>query len=78
MKRQIVYLLALGLLVIIGCQKELSFEGANTPAQGSLQSDASGDCLPKTVNGTYEAGTALVPATNTISVVLLQQEHLQH
>jgi len=68
MKRQIVYLLALGLLVIIGCQKELSFEGANTPAQGSLQSDASGDCLPKTVNGTYEAGTALVPATNTISV----------
>src|SRR6185436_16318778 len=32
------------------------------------QSDVTGDCLPKTVNGTYVATTALVPATNTISV----------
>lgn len=68
MKRNIIFLLILGIVVIIGCQKELSFEGPNTPAEGSLLSDATGDCLPKTVNGTYAAGVALVPASNTITV----------
>lgn len=64
---------SLGLLTfafLIGftaCQKETSFEGDNTPAEGSLLSDVNGDCLPKTVNGTYIAGTALVPSVNTIS-----------
>jgi len=68
MKKHFLYWLMLGFIVIIGCQKELSFETPNTPAKGSLQDDASGDCLPKTVNGTYAVGQALVPATNTITV----------
>ena len=53
-------LLAFAFLIgFTACQKETSFEGDNTPAEGSLLSDVSGDCLPKTVNGTYVAGTAL-------------------
>jgi hypothetical protein len=68
MKKHVFSWLALILLVFIGCQKELSFENGNIPAEGSLQSDATGDCLPKTVNGAYVATTALVPATNTITV----------
>ncbi|HUR66304.1 MAG TPA: hypothetical protein VMZ03_08115 [Chitinophagaceae bacterium] len=68
MKKHVIYWLALGLILIIGCQKEESFEIPNTPAGGSLQDDASGDCLPKTVNGTYGVGQALVPTTNTVNV----------
>lgn len=68
MKKHVFSWLALLLLVFIGCQKELSFENDNVPAEGSLQADGTGDCLPKTVNGTYVATTALVPASNTISV----------
>ena len=69
MKKHVFYWLALILVVFfIGCQKEVSFENGNTPAQGSLRSDATGDCLPKTVNGAYVATTALVPTTNTITV----------
>ena len=68
MKKQLIYFLAVVLVIGIGCQKELSFEGPNTPAKGSLQDDVTGDCLPKTVNGVYIAGTPLVPATNTIVV----------
>ena len=68
MKKQLYVLLAAVSVLVFACQKELSFEGSNQPAEGSLQSDALGDCLPKTVNGTYTAGIELVPATNTISV----------
>ena len=68
MKKHVFYWLAMLFIVVIGCQKEVSFELGNTPAKGSLQSDVTGDCLPKTVSGTYSAGMALVPATNTISV----------
>ncbi|HMK25103.1 MAG TPA: hypothetical protein VK483_03670, partial [Chitinophagaceae bacterium] len=68
MKKHLIYWLAAISIMMVGCQKELSFEGSNTPAEGSLQSDVTGDCLPKTVNGTYVTGTALVPATNTITV----------
>lgn len=68
MKKQILYLLALGFIIILGCQKEESFELPSTPAGGSLQDDASGDCLPKTVNGVYAVGQALVPTTNTMTV----------
>lgn len=61
-----------GLLLVLsvcfyGCQKETSFETGGE-ASGSLQSDVGGECLPKTVVGTYEAGTALVPADNYIEV----------
>lgn len=68
MKKQFLYWLAFGVLLTTGCQKETSFENGNTPSDGSLQADATGDCLPKTVNGAYIAGTVLVTATNTITV----------
>jgi hypothetical protein len=55
-------------VLLFACQKEVSFEVDGTPAQGSLQEDGGGLCLPKTVNGSYVASTALVPATNTITV----------
>jgi hypothetical protein len=55
-------------ILLFACQKERSFEVDGTPAQGSLQEDGGGLCLPKTVNGSYVANTALVPATNTITV----------
>ena len=68
MKKHLLYWLALGIIVVAGCQKELSFEGSRTPAEGSLQSEASGDCLPKLVNGIYEAAQPLVADTNTTEV----------
>lgn len=67
-KRQLIVWLAAAMVIFFACQKETSFEGSNAPAAGSLQSDVSGDCLPKTVNGTYSVGVPLVSATNTISV----------
>ena len=68
MKINFVYCLVLILFVMLGCQKEVSFETGNQSSDGSLQSEISGDCLPKTINGTYEAAKVLVPATNTIVV----------
>jgi hypothetical protein len=68
MKKQFLSLLVFGLLVIVGCSKEESFETGSNPSDGSLKADATGDCLPKTVNGAYIVNTALVSATNTISV----------
>lgn len=68
MKKHFIYFLAFCLLVVIGCQKELSFESSNAPAKGSLQADVSGDCLPKTVNGVYVAVKPLVADSNTIMV----------
>ncbi len=46
-------------IILIGCEKEVSFESGSTPSSGILQSDLTGDCLPKNVVGTYEQGTAL-------------------
>jgi len=68
MKRQLLYFLLFALVVMYACQKEKSFEQPTSPAEGSLQSDASGDCLPKTVNGVYVVGTPLVPDSNSITV----------
>jgi hypothetical protein len=68
MRKNILCLLAILAVVIFSCQKELSLEQPGTPAEGSLQADVSGDCLPKTVNGVYSVGTALVSTTNTITV----------
>lgn len=68
MKKYAICFLAMVLLLAYGCKKEESFEIGNTPSVGTLQSDASGDCLPKTVNGIYVATTPLVPATNTITI----------
>jgi hypothetical protein len=54
------------LLFIVSCQKEYSFEQGQ-PSRGSLRSDVTFDCLPKTINGTYRAGSALGD-TNFIEV----------
>ena len=56
------------LLLFTACQKEVSVELAGTASSGSLQSDAGGDCLPKTVQGIYETGKVLDPAGNFIDV----------
>ncbi|MEQ1677460.1 MAG: hypothetical protein ABL876_12205 [Chitinophagaceae bacterium] len=71
MKKQFLYLLALIVVIGIGCQKELSFELPDSPAKGSLQSEITGDCLPKTISGAYIATTPLVPTANTITVSVL-------
>ncbi len=68
MKKHVIYLLAMVMVLAYGCKKEESFELGNTPSEGSLQSDVTGDCLPKTVNGVYVATTPLIPATNTITI----------
>ncbi len=49
------------------CQKEASYELSRTSAQGSLQSDVDGTCLPKTVNGLFTAAAALT-SSNYIEV----------
>ncbi len=67
MKRKTV-VLVLGLLVLAACSKELSNEGPDTPAEGSLQSEITGDCLPKTVTGIHKVSVPLVADSNTISV----------
>jgi hypothetical protein len=69
MKKHILFLSLLSsILFITSCQKELSFENGGTPSEGTLQSDLTGECLPKTVEGIYEAGTPLVGTTNYIDV----------
>lgn len=70
MKQRLSLLLLSGILILTACQKEVSFENGGTPSEGSLQSDVSGDCLPKTVSGTYVQGTALVAANNFIEVTV--------
>jgi hypothetical protein len=71
MKQLISYLFVIGSLILMNsCQKELSLENGNNPSQGSLQDDGTGNCLPETVNGAYIAGTALVPANNSIQVTV--------
>ena len=53
--------------IIASCQKELSFEeGA---ARGTLKEDATGDCLPSMVSGTFKTDT-LLNATNFVDVQL--------
>lgn len=68
MKKQLFYLVAFLLFVFVACQRELSFETGNAPGTATLQADINGDCLPKTVNGTYEVGVPLITTVNTISV----------
>ncbi len=52
-------------LVFSSCQKELSFEAGD--ATGTLKADASGDCLPVIINGTYQKDT-LLKSTNSVDV----------
>lgn len=69
MRKILASLLLLG-LVIVACQKENSFESGNQLSEGLLQSDVSGDCLPKNVVGTYVQGTALNGNTEYIEVTV--------
>jgi hypothetical protein len=66
--RFLLFVLASSLIFIHSCQKEHSFEGGAGPSEGVLQDGGTGDCLPKTVAGTYVAGTVLDGTTNYIEV----------
>ena len=61
MRKQVLAFLVLACFTVFfaGCAKEKSFETGFGPSAGSLQSDVSGDCLPKNVAGIYEATVAL-------------------
>lgn len=54
--------------LVLSCQKENSFESGAGESDGLLQSDVSGDCLPKQVVGTYIEGTALNGTNDYIQV----------
>lgn len=58
------------LLILAGCQKEFSIETSNNLSSGSLQSELTGDCLPKVVSGIYEKLVPLDGLTNTIDVTV--------
>lgn len=68
--RFLLFFFIAGLALINSCQKEYSFENNESPSAGSLQSDVTGDCLPKTVAGSYVAGTALNGDSSYIEVQL--------
>ncbi len=61
-------ILLFSLLALFGCQKEISFELGLSPGEGTLQNDVTGDCLPKTITGTFVAATTLVPTASSITV----------
>jgi hypothetical protein len=69
MRKQVLAFLTLACFTVFfaGCAKEKSFETGFGPSAGSLQSETTGDCLPKNVAGIYEATVAL-NATNYIEV----------
>jgi hypothetical protein len=64
--KSLTYSLIWALVILAACGKEKSFEQGQL-SKGSLQSDATGDCLPKVVRGTYKVGAALVD-TSTIQI----------
>lgn len=68
MKKTLLFLLISVFTLFIACQKEVSFTSGDGKSGGSLQDDANGECLPKTVTGDYKAGTALAAAANYIEV----------
>ncbi len=55
-------------LIFSSCQKEFSLETTANRSAGSLQSNVTGECLPKTVQGIYEAGTVLSATAHYIEV----------
>ncbi|MBN8784856.1 MAG: hypothetical protein ABS85_11535 [Sphingobacteriales bacterium SCN 48-20] len=71
MIKKLRFLFWLNALVVMlaSCGKEYSFEFGASPSVGSLQEETSGDCLPKTINGTYEQGVA-VTGSNSIDVTI--------
>jgi hypothetical protein len=67
-KRFFFFFFIAGIVLLNSCQKEVSFENDGTLSAGSLQSDSTGDCLPKTVAGSYVEGTALNGDSSYIEV----------
>lgn len=67
MKKMLASILLVAIVVMNACQKETSFENGGT-SEGTLQSDVSDDCLPKTISGSYVEGTALDGNTNQMLV----------
>lgn len=65
---QLLGLLLVTAFIFTSCQKEVSVELGSSTSSGSLQADGNGECLPKTVQGIYESGKVLDPATNFIDV----------
>ena len=51
----------------LACQKQLDFEGPNGVSDGTLKTDAAGNCLPSTVYGNYRVDSTLT-AANYIDV----------
>jgi hypothetical protein len=66
--RLLPFVLLAGIVLLFGCQKEVSTETGSKTSRGSLQAGLGGDCLPKTIFGTYEAGTAVSGSTHYIDV----------
>ena len=52
--------------LITSCQKELSYEAGL--GKGTLKKDATGECLPVTVNGSYRKDTLLKPTVNFVDI----------
>jgi hypothetical protein len=67
-QRLLFFFFIAGLVLINSCKKEYSFENNENSSAGSLQSDGTGDCLPKIVAGFYIQGTALDGDSNYIEV----------
>lgn len=61
-------IIVFSLLVLLGCQAEVTFENSGAPSAGMLNQDGNANCLPVTVNGLFVAGTALSGNSNTIRV----------
>jgi len=55
-----------GLIIFTSCQKELSYEAGL--GKGSLKKDASGECLPVNINGSYKTDTLLKALVNYVDI----------
>ncbi|MDX1954377.1 MAG: hypothetical protein SFU20_02525 [Chitinophagaceae bacterium] len=61
--------LTLVLMILVSCQREVSFENSNTPSDGALQADISGNCQGIVVTGSYKKDTTL-NNTNYVDVTV--------
>ncbi len=59
-------------LLIVSCQKELSYEAGL--GKGTLKKDVTGECLPVNVNGTYQKDTLLVATVNFVDIQISVSE----
>ena len=62
---QLLFTAAFLFLIINGCQRQLHFD--ELPAEGTLQKDASGNCKPVIIGGTFRKNKELAD-TNFITV----------